>query len=150
MRRTRLPLTAFLATLFLALPSVVPSATTCVEMPPLKPLHRICGVVFFPSGDRIANATVSVLEGDKEIAAKKTDDDGKFSFDQLKAGHYELRIRVDGVPGIASTKVVLTRVNIKSKQEIAVNIFLRIANCSSFSLVDTKKFEVGVNPNNSE
>jgi hypothetical protein len=119
-------------------------------MPPLKPLHRICGVVFFPSGDRIANATVSVLEGDKEIAAKKTDDDGKFSFDQLKAGHYELRIRVDGVPGIASTKVVLTRVNIKSKQEIAVNIFLRIANCSSFSLVDTKKFEVGVNPNNSE
>src|SRR5579859_8177983 len=108
MRRTLLLSLRFLAALFLSLPSVAPSATTCVEMPPLKPIHRICGVVLFPSGDRIANATVSVLEGDKEITAKKTDGDGKFSFDQLRAGHYELRIRVDGVPGIASTKVVLT------------------------------------------
>jgi hypothetical protein len=119
-------------------------------MPPLKPIHRICGVVLVPSGDRIANATVSVLDGDKEIAAKKTDGDGKFSFDQLKAGHYELRIRVDGVPGIASTKVVLTRLNAESKQEIAANIFLGIANCSSFPLVDTKKFEAGLNRSNSE
>jgi hypothetical protein len=56
-------------------------------MEPLKPLHRICGVVFLNSGDRIANATVSVLEGEKEIATNKTDDHGNFSFDQLKPGH---------------------------------------------------------------
>lgn len=149
MRRVHV-LSVFLPVLLLTPPRPVPSATTCVGTEPLKPLHRLCGVVFFPSGDRIAKATVSVLEEDKEIAVKKTDGDGKFSFDQLKAGHYELRISVDGVPGIAGTKVVLTRPNTKSKQEIAVNIFLGIANCSSFSLVDTKKFEAGLNPSNSE
>lgn len=143
-------LSVFLPVLLLTPPRPVPSSTTCVGTEPLKPLHRLCGVVFFPSGNRIANATVSVLEEAKEIAVKKTDGDGKFSFDQVKAGHYELRIRVDGVPGIAGTKVVLTRPNTKSKQEIAVNIFLGIANCSSFSLVDTKKFEAGLNPSNSE
>jgi hypothetical protein len=104
----------------------VPSSTTCVGQEPLKPVHRICGVVFFPSGDRIHNANVSVLEADKEIAIQKTDDNGKFSFDQLKPGNYELRIRVDGVPGIAATKVVLGRPNAKSKKEIAVNISLQL------------------------
>jgi hypothetical protein len=59
-------------------------------MRPLKPLHRICGVVFFSSGDGIANAKVSVLRADKEIALQTTDHDGKFSFDQLKPGNYEL------------------------------------------------------------
>lgn len=143
---TRFPACALL----LAPPTHVSSATTCVGTGPLKPLHRICGVVSFASGGRIANATVSVLEEDKEIAVKKTDDEGKFSFDEVKAGHHELCIRVDGVPGIACTKVVLTRPSTKSKQEVAVNIFLGTANCSSFSLVDIKRFQPGLNPSNSE
>ena len=77
---------------------------------------------------RIANANVSVLEGDKEIAVQETDDHGKFSFDQLKPGNYELRIRVHGIPDIAGTRVVLARPNAKSKKEIAVNISVTVAN----------------------
>jgi hypothetical protein len=141
---------SFLAVALLTFPRPVPSSTTCVGQEPLKPVHRICGVVFFPSGDRIHNANVSVLEGDKEIAIQKTDDNGKFSFDQLRPGNYELRIRVDGVPGIAATKVVLARPNAKSKKEIAVNIFLTAASCSSFSIVDAKRFEAGLNPSEAE
>jgi Carboxypeptidase regulatory-like domain len=121
--------------------SAIPAATTCVGMPPLKTLHRVWGVVFFASGDRIANANVSVLEGDKEIAVQETDDHGKFSFDQLNPGNYVLCIRVNGVPGIAGTRVVLASPNAKSKKEIAVNISITVANCSSFSLVDAKHFE---------
>jgi hypothetical protein len=119
-------------------------------MPPLKTLHRVWGVVFFPSGDRIKNANVSVLQGDKEIAVQKTDDHGKFIFDKLRPGKYELRILVDGVPGVAVTKIVLARPNVDSKQEIGVNIFITVASCSSFSLVDAKQFEAGLNPSNSQ
>lgn len=144
MKPGRNPWALFLAALLLMVPSASLAATTCVGMPPLKTLHRVCGVVFFASGDRIANANVSVLEGDKEIAVQETDDHGKFSFDQLKPGNYELRIRVHGIPGIAGTRVVLARPNAKSKKEIAVNISVTVANCSSFSLVDAKHFEAGL------
>lgn len=133
-----------LAALLLMVPSAAPATTTCVGMPPLKTLRRVCGVVFFPSGDRIPNANVSVLQGDDEIAVQKTDDHGKFSFDQLKPGNYELRVCVNGVPGIAATRVVLARPNAKAKKEIAVNFSLTAASCSSFSLVEVKQFEGGL------
>src|SRR5215469_1644599 len=141
MKRVRIPWASLLAALLLMVPSAAPSATTCVGMPPLKTLHRVCGVVFFPSGDRVPNANVSVLEGDKEIAVQKTDDHGKFSFDQLKPGNYQLRIRVDGVPGIAAARVVLARPKAEAKKEIAVNFSLTVASCSTFSIVDVKQFE---------
>lgn len=146
MRRGYILGSSFLTVAILTFPRPLPSSTTCVGQELLKPVHRICGVVFFPSGDRIHNANVSVLKGDKEIAIQKTDDNGKFSFDQLKPGNYELRIRVDNVPGIAATKVVLARPNGKSKKEIAVNIFLTAASCSNFSIVDAKRLEGGLNP----
>ena len=132
--------------IFLVLARPVPSATTCVGQEPLKPVRRICGVVFFASGDRAENATVSVLQENKEVAVQHTARDGKFSFDQLNAGHYELRISVHSLSGVAGTKVVLRHPSAKSSQEIAVNFFLGSASCSSFSLVDSKQFDAGLNP----
>jgi uncharacterized protein (DUF2141 family) len=147
MKRVSLLFATLLAALFLVLHGAVSAATTCVEMPPLKPLHRICGVVFFPSGDRIANAKVLVLQAGKVIALQQTSDDGKFSFDQLKAGNYELRVRVEG-GGVAATQVVLVNSKAKCKQEVAVNMSLNGV-CSGFSLVDSKKFEAGLNQSSS-
>ncbi|SRR5260370_12235746 len=146
MKRVRPIFASLLAVLLLSLPSAISSATTCVGLPPLKPVHSICGVVFFPSGDRIANAKVTVLQAGKEIAVQETDDDGKFSFDHLEAGKYEIRVHVDAVP-VAATDVVLVHPEAKSKLEIAVNMMLQ--GCSSFSLVNTKKFEAGLNPRSS-
>jgi hypothetical protein len=83
-----------------------------------------------------------VLVADKEIAVTKTDDHGKFSFDRLKVGHYELRIRLEGLPtGVAGAKIVLVRPSAKSKKEIAVNFNPGTPACSSFSLEDADKFE---------
>jgi hypothetical protein len=145
MKQTRPVLAASLAALSLA-PRAMHSAMTCVEMPPLKPLHRVCGVVFLSDGERTPNATVSVLHEDKKIAVQKTDDNGNFAFDHLKPGKYELRFLVADVPGMASTKVVLASPNPKSTQEIAVGINIQLANCSSFSLVETKPFEATLKP----
>ena len=121
----------------------VSCATTCIAPPPLKPVHRICGIVFFPSGDRVANAKVTVLQAATEIAEQKTGSDGKFSFDRLKAGNYEIRIRINGL-GDAAAPIVLVKPEAQPKREIAVNMSLTGA-CSSFSLVNSKKLEAGLN-----
>jgi hypothetical protein len=71
-KRVRPFFVSLLVTLFSSLPSATSSATTCVGLPSLKPVHCICGVVFFPSGDGIANAKVTVLQTGKEIAAQET------------------------------------------------------------------------------
>lgn len=84
MMRVRPIYASLLSALLLSLPSTISSATTCVGQPPLKPVHRICGVIFFPRGDRIANAKVTVLQGGKEIAVQGTDNDGKFFFRSFK------------------------------------------------------------------
>jgi len=73
---------------------------------------------------------------------QETDNDGKFSFDHLEAGKYEIRVHVDAVP-VAATDLVLVRPQSKPKREIAVSMMPQ--GCSSFSLVDRKKFEAGLN-----
>src|SRR6266404_1464804 len=118
MKRVRPFFVSLLVTLLFSLPSATSSATTCVGMPPLKPIHRICGVVFFPSGDRVHNAKVTVLQGGKEIAVQETRDEGKFSFEHVKAGNYEIQVRVNGVPGVASSQVVLVYPESRTKREI--------------------------------
>ena len=113
-------------------------ATTCVELPQLKPVHRIWGVVFFPSGDTVVNAKVSVLRNGKEVATQQTDEDGKFSFQSLKPGPYELRVQATAAFPTASTKVVLVSPEAKPKREIVITLDFQA--CSSFELVDPKKF----------
>ncbi len=93
--------------------------------PSYQPSPPICGVViFFESGERVANAKVTLLQDSKEIAMQLTKEDGKFSFDQLKAGNYELHVRFESIPFpiVAVTKVVLVHPEPKSKREIAVNM----------------------------
>jgi len=146
MKRVRPGLASLFAMFLLSLSAAISSATTCVPLPPLKPTHRICGVVFFPSGDRIANAKITVLQAGKEIAVQETGKDGKFSFDHLKAGNYEIRVHVEAVP-VAATDVVLIHPEAKPIREIAVSMMPQ--GCSSFSLVNPKKFEAGLNPHTS-
>lgn len=132
------------AGVLLSLPSLASPATDCVALPPLEPIHRICGVVFVPSGDRISNAEVSVLQGDKEIAEQRSDKDGKFSFEGLKAGNYEIRVRVEHF-GTAFSRIVLTRPEAETKRELAVKMSLS-GSCSSISLASSKQLEAGLNP----
>jgi hypothetical protein len=148
MERVRPWFNSFIAALLLSLPPGVSAATTCIALPSLKPVHLICGVVVVPSGDRVHNAKVMVLQRGKEIAAQETGEDGKFSFEKLKEGNYEIQVRVNGL-GVASTQVVLVHPEPRRKLEIAVNMSLSGV-CSSFSLVNAEKFEAGLNPSDAE
>jgi Carboxypeptidase regulatory-like domain len=130
------------------LSSAISFATTCIERPPLKPIHCICGVVFFPNGDRLADATVKILQEDKEIAEQKTDDDGKFSFEGLKAGKYEITFFRESAV-LAAAEVTLVRPQAKPRRVLAVNVALGAPGCSSFSLADPKKLARDLNPSGS-
>src|SRR5215472_12864815 len=105
MKHAGLPLVSLLVILLLSLTPAI-SSTTCVGLLPLKPVHRICGVVFFPSGDRIANAKVTVVQGEKEVAVQETNENGEFSFAGLKSGKFEIRVEVKTLP-LAAARVVL-------------------------------------------
>lgn len=121
-------------------------------MPPLKPIHCICGVVFLSDGSRVANAQVLVWQGGKEIATQRTDDHGHFAFRQSTKGKYELSIRTTDFP-TAVTQVVLVHPSTKSKKEIAVNLVQTLEHCWGFSIVNTKEFEAQLNqlnPDDSE
>jgi hypothetical protein len=146
MKRVRPIFTPLFVTSLLLLPSAISCSTTCVGLPPLRPVHCICGVVFFPTGDRITNVKVTVLQAGKEIALQETDHDGKFFFDRLEAGNYHIQVHVEAVP-VAATDVILVHPEAKPKREIAVRMMPQ--GCSSFSLVNLKKFETGLNPHSS-
>ena len=139
MASVRALLAMTIAGILQSMPTGAPPATTCVDSPPLKPIHRIFGVVLFTSGDRIPNANVTVVQGDKEIAAQRSDNDGKFSFEGLMAGNYEMRVRVEGI-GAAYAKIVLIRPEAKSKRELAVTMTPNGV-CSWISLVNPKRLK---------
>jgi hypothetical protein len=151
MKRARLFFARFMAALFLAAPSGVFSARDCVEVPPIKPVHHICGLVLLEGDVRIANAKVTVLKGNKEIAMQVTKEDGKFSFDELKPGSYELHVRYEVAPFPigAVTQVVLVHPETNSRSEIVVSL-VNGGGCSGFSLVDAKKFEAKLNRTDAE
>jgi hypothetical protein len=72
-----------------------------------KPVHCICGAVFDNSGARISEAEVSIMKGEIEIATQRTDADGKFSFNGIAAGKYEIRVEARSFRTATSSLVVL-------------------------------------------
>jgi len=64
---------------------------TCVSIR-LKPLRHVSGTVTNATGGPVRNATVTILEDGTELAAARTGEDGKFTFD-VRRGSYELRAR---------------------------------------------------------
>jgi hypothetical protein len=62
---------------------------------PVKPAECVCGSVINPAGELVANAKVTVLQGTTELASMQTGPDGKFSFEHLQAGNYEIRAKAE-------------------------------------------------------
>lgn len=83
-------------------------AAECITLPTRnRPVHCICGAVFDISGERISHAKVSVLRGETEVTSKRTGADGKFSFDGIEAGTYEVRVEASGFHTATSSVVLL-------------------------------------------
>jgi hypothetical protein len=131
------PLAAILIGFLLFFTSDFSYATECVALPPLKPIHHVCGFVVAPSGDPIPNAKVIVLEGGNEVAAMRTGPDGRFAFEQLKTGKYDVRVDANGFLSAFSSIVVVTP-GASCKKELYVLLEVGMG-CSIISLAKFKK-----------
>lgn len=95
-RRVHAAFATVVAGLILLLPASSPSTTEICREVHLKPLHCVCGTVINALGEPVARARVTILRDGTGRAAVKTGEDGKFSFDELKAGNYEVQVQAEG------------------------------------------------------
>jgi hypothetical protein len=73
-------------------------ADVCVY--PWVKVRQVFGAVVDPDGRPVPKAKVAVWRGEVQIAQQQAKYDGRFSFDGLAAGGYELRVEARGfMPG---------------------------------------------------
>ena len=124
------------AVLMLVLALFFPSGTVtpniCVEKN-LKPLRHFCGRVADFGGTPILNATVSVLTGKIEVAAKSTNAAGEFLFDSLESGKYEFHAEANGFAKV-SFPFVISNPGATCKQKVEIQLAVG-GECSHVRLV---------------
>lgn len=95
----------------------------CSE-PRLGRLRCVCGSVTDQSGAPVPGATVEVLVQGAAFATRQTGEDGRFSFDEIKAGKYELRFQAYGFL-VSRFAIVLGKPAKKCRQELAIGLSVR-------------------------
>ena len=84
-------------------------------------------------GEPIPNAKVAILRGARELVSVQTSEDGKFSFEQLEAGNYEIRVEADHYNSVQSPFIL---VKPKTKCKRALQVILAAGmSCSSVGLI---------------
>lgn len=131
------PLAATVIGFLLFLPSDISYATECLALPPLKPIHHVCGFVVDPSGEPIPNAKITILKDGDEVATLQTSSDGRFAFEQLKAGSYSIRVDANGFLSAQST-IALVAPDAACKKELGVLLEVGMG-CSIISLGKLRK-----------
>jgi hypothetical protein len=111
--------TTWIAGFLMLLSATSSSATTCV-VTPLKPVRHVCGIVINQAGERIPNARLTLLQGKAELVTVVTGADGKFEFEALEVGNYELRALGDDVYLAVQSPIRIVRPTAKCKQRLQV------------------------------
>lgn len=139
MKRIRAPLATVFAVVFWWLPAGISYATECLPLPPPKPIQHVCGIIINQLGEPIPNAKVAVLKDGQELVALRTDKDGKFSFEQLEAGSYQIQVHGDGYLD-AYFPVVVVKPTTKCRRVLQVGLAVGMG-CSGMSVVKPKKIK---------
>jgi len=100
----------------------------CGEELRLKPVRCVCGRLTNATGGPVSSVIVTVLKGGTEVASIKTGQDGKFIFDELKPGIYELNAQAAGYR-IFRSSIVVAKPEKKCRHGLA--IFLAAGNMES-------------------
>jgi len=120
----------------LVLPAGSSGTTEICKEVRLKPLHCVCGTLINELAEPVSYATVTVVLRDGTgRAAITTGGDGKFSFEELTPGSYELQVQA---AGFRSYRFPIVVVKPESKCKRALEIKLTIGypeNCTGVRLV---------------
>ena len=120
--------------------SALPRSEVFCNQKRVKPLRHISGIVIDQSGAPIAGVKVTILEGAKEVAAAHTGGNGKFSFEGLKEGDYEVQTKAEGFYDFRFP-VVLVRPRERWKRALEVVLTTGGEQCSGVRLVKLKVVE---------
>ena len=131
------PLLAIIFGFLLFFPSDISYATECLAPPPLKPIHHVCGFVSDPSGAHVADAKVTILKEGNEVATMQSGADGRFAFEELKAGEYDVRVDAKGFVTAVSS-IVLVKPGAGCKKELSVSLGVGMS-CSIITLAKPGK-----------
>jgi Carboxypeptidase regulatory-like domain len=94
----------------------------------LKSVHFLCGSVINQLGQPILNSKVTVLFNGTEQAEVKTGSDGRFVFDSLKKGNYEIRIQADGYQ-VFSFPIALAKPSKQCKRTLQIRLTIGYPSC---------------------
>jgi len=119
-RRARIALVAVVSIILAPFLGDVSQAAEC-RIAPIKPIHCIRGIVIDPSGLPISNAKVAILKAGTEFVSILTHADGKFSFDRLETGSYEIQVEANGFKTARSSVAVVAP---RSKSKWALQVVL--------------------------
>ena len=107
---------------------------------PVKPVQHICGIVIDQSGAPVAGVKVAILKGDTELVSVETGKDGKFSFDGLNAGNYDIQAQEESFHTFRFP-IVLVKPGERCKHALEVELIVGSEACSGVHLVKPKAVE---------
>ena len=106
---------------------VVPSvADVCVYKPPS--VRLVAGIVVDSSGRPIPGVNVAIIQSGESVASATTDDTGKFRFDWLREGAYELATKANGFQR-ARYKVLLSRPSKHWNRSLQIELAVGVEHC---------------------
>jgi Carboxypeptidase regulatory-like domain len=141
MESTRMVLATAVAGLLLSVTTGALCASEVIcSQKPVKPIQRICGIVIDQSGAPVAHVKVTMLKGETELVAVETGDDGKFSFDGLNAGSYDVQAQEKGFHTFRFP-IVLVKPGERCKRALEVELIVGGEACSGVRLVKPKEVE---------
>lgn len=108
---------------------------------PVKPVQHLCGIVIDQSGSPVAHVRVAILKGETELAAVESRKDGKFSFEGLKAGSYDVEAKEEGFRTFRFQIVLVQPSERRCKRALEVKLTVGDEACSGVRLVKPKEVE---------
>ena len=122
------------AAAFLLLPAANANTVVCKNQK-VKKVSRLCVFLIDQSGAPVPNATLQAFDGEKKVAEGITGNDGKFSFDGLPRGTYQVRIRAGSFKDDA-IQIAVTNSSSKCDHDVEVLLYVTSIACpGSYRLV---------------
>jgi Carboxypeptidase regulatory-like domain len=117
-----------LAAIFLVLSPAQGDETVC-KVQGVKKVSHVCGSILNPLGVPVPGAKVMIFKDGADIGEVQSDESGKFSFDSLKEGNYEIQVLASGYASFAFS-VVLANTDKKCKRALQIALSIRASACT--------------------